>query len=460
MQLTLERNILSEYSPKLAQYYQYSKNLKEKDLKNHCLRHLFLMNSASRPRHIIPLTNKSKINLTKNSIGDYNTIILNNNTKNFAIKIENYKNIKNQNFEKRETHKQKQKYKTKIINESKDSKKTQNFLKTYEKIERNYNFDKYIRKNQFISRNFELVYQQKRFSFSRSKSHEDSAIKTIINKKRFILKIPTKKNLFFNPSKIKINRSAKVIKSKLANINTKRVFNMKPKKTGPKLNLFYSYNTFKLDKTNKNQIEFHSSNRNKLEDGKEKIFIKNPKSITLLSTINKNKYKTIKKIDVDSKYLQTKIIHKKGEKNESKKEKNTKILNKLNHIEKKISITLFPSMNVSEMSKKNENIQINKIKTNDYVINKPQEINMKYKIRDGIASEETNEPVTKITIGVIEGYKDIIEKDKILNGFISHINYDKSSSKIIISNESNDIERELVDLMKSKYDQKNISDRI
>ena len=117
---------------------------------------------------------------------------------------------------------------------------------------------------------------------------------------------------------------------------------------------------------------------------------------------------------------------------------------------------LLSSLNISDLSKKEESIQINKIKTNNYAINKPKEINLKYKKIDTTLIDETNEPLTKVTIGPIEGYKDIIEKDKIIDGN-STISIDNSSSKILILNGSTEIEKELVSLIQFKNESKNLS---
>jgi hypothetical protein len=109
--------------------------------------------------------------------------------------------------------------------------------------------------------------------------------------------------------------------------------------------------------------------------------------------------------------------------------KNAKIEKNEKNINPKTSIN---SLNISKdsfdfllesitKSKKNENIQnlINDIKINNFNIKKPREENMKFTLLK--SKNEENEDGTseinksKIIIGNIEGYKDIIESDKINN---------------------------------------------
>jgi hypothetical protein len=95
-----------------------------------------------------------------------------------------------------------------------------------------------------------------------------------------------------------------------------------------------------------------------------------------------------------------------------------------------------------------QNILINKIKTNYYPINKPQEGNMKYKLADELLNDNNSikVPDEKITIGNIDGYKDIIEKDKCINVSNSYANFSKFPEPIII-NESNDIEKDIINMI-------------
>jgi hypothetical protein len=150
---------------------------------------------------------------------------------------------------------------------------------------------------------------------------------------------------------------------------------------------------------------------------------KNSKNIKLkknksMENNNKKKYKSSDKIN--------------GRKNSKKQiltKKNAKIEKNEKNINPKTSIN---SLNISKdsfdfllesitKSKKNENIQnlINDIKINNFNIKKPREENMKFTLLK--SKNEENEDGTseinksKIIIGNIEGYKDIIESDKINN---------------------------------------------
>ena len=64
---------------------------------------------------------------------------------------------------------------------------------------------------------------------------------------------------------------------------------------------------------------------------------------------------------------------------------------------------------------------INYIKINEFNVKKPKEMNLKYTIlKNGIQTEKSMEEISesKIIIGNIEGYKDIIESDKLNNNLI------------------------------------------
>ena len=67
------------------------------------------------------------------------------------------------------------------------------------------------------------------------------------------------------------------------------------------------------------------------------------------------------------------------------------------------------------------NIGINSVKTNNFIINKPKEENLKYSsikefFDDNEEQTEVNpSQISKIIIGQIDGYKDIIDDDKNIN---------------------------------------------
>ena len=464
MNLLSKRSIFVEFSSKLIKYNHNDLRLKAR---KSGLDTSFLINSILRQRNFNS-SNKSKMELTQNSIHYSNiNLTLTNNAKSFTIKNQNNKNKIIKNSEKKETNKKIQKNGTNSIYKSKDIKNNKNFIQKKKKTDKSY-WDNLNLKNRFLIKSLETLFAQKGLTFFHTRTHSKLKSKTIVLKKKYKAITPTKNELFLNyPKKNSYN---KVKNSTISNMKINRVLNLNINKMKKRHNVLHFVNNSISDKMNKIQSEFHSRNISKIWDEKEKKFNKEPKNSSKVSSNYKYKYKTKNIKDVNRKLHLTKVFLKKDKKNKSnsrkktsqnskqkfsnKKSKHSKQKIKSNFTEKKasINITLFSSMSEKE---KNENIQINKIKTNYYVVNKPQETNMKYKIIERIASEETNEPVTKITIGDIEGYKDIMEKDKIINGSNTSINIDKSSSKIIITNESIDIERELVNLMKSKNNQKN-----
>ena len=122
----------------------------------------------------------------------------------------------------------------------------------------------------------------------------------------------------------------------------------------------------------------------------------------------------------------TQVIDKNGVKNygvaknikdylNKRKNKNT-ITKSYNFNEDDIYNNIFES---NDMSNKE---LINEIKINNFDVNKPNEQNMKYTMfKEFIEEEKENEShlnetnISKIIIGEIDGYKDIIEKDRINN---------------------------------------------
>lgn len=106
--------------------------------------------------------------------------------------------------------------------------------------------------------------------------------------------------------------------------------------------------------------------------------------------------------------------------NKKKPEKDNK--NEINYIhqteDKKIDNINEEELNfVLDIESENKNV-INLIKTNKFDVNKPKENNMKFTLLKDLEDEEDNKEINKsqignIIIGEIEGYRDIIESDKI-----------------------------------------------
>ena len=100
---------------------------------------------------------------------------------------------------------------------------------------------------------------------------------------------------------------------------------------------------------------------------------------------------------------------------------------------------------------------INEIKTNNFEVKKPKEQEMKYTILNGLQEkEESNDQeshISKIIIGEINGYKDIIEKDKI-TGCLSNEKENLNEIKKLkdLLDESNETETKIIDMINFEYD--------
>ena len=188
----------------------------------------------------------------------------------------------------------------------------------------------------------------------------------------------------------------------------------------------YSNNNtnFDLPSSKKEHINFDTikSTKNKIEDNKincrkskniSNIRLKNNKNqtnITSKKDVSKNlKEGKNKKLD----YFKDKTynINKYNKKKENYFNYEKKEKKKQNKIYEEEIIDLF---DIESEHKK----VINSIKTNDFDVNKPKENNMKYTLLKEFEDEEENLNINKsqienIIIGNIEGYKDIIESDKL-----------------------------------------------
>ena len=100
---------------------------------------------------------------------------------------------------------------------------------------------------------------------------------------------------------------------------------------------------------------------------------------------------------------------------------------------------------------------INEIKNNNYDINKPKEENMKYTVfKEFKEEEESNNQeshISRIIIGEIDGYKDIIEKDKINN----ILNQNAIINDRISFNESEDSDKKIINMINIEDDFDNMS---
>ena len=249
-----------------------------------------------------------------------------------------------------------------------------------------------------------------------------------INKKR------TSNNTSINKKKTEYSKKSKNTKKKFDYFN-KKEFNIKSNEYN-----FYNKENIKAinSKRNTNPNTLFKEDNLYLKNINKKIKSQNESKrkgkngeINLNLKANKNNYKLVRKVEMRK--LSFDNLESNIEKNKSSEtkyasiytnfEKNDLLINlKKEKIEnKKLKEELSSEdMNNYNLMTENEqglNNKINEIKINNYIINKPKEENMKfsslkYNFSENDEKNEKNSEISKIIIGQIEGYKDIIEQDK------------------------------------------------
>ena len=299
-----------------------------------------------------------------------------------------------------------------LIKNSLNNEKTFNNIKTdinekriidkkiYNKIKLNKNDEKNIIKKdnhnlEEINKNeLKIISKKATFAQSDTPSRFNNFFNFKIKNGRVLNKKKDYISSFFNSyskdiKKDIINKKKIGIRNKNKEYNT--FFKSNFSKNTTNLDLFKSID---LQKFNKNAIE---ECKNKILNAKNKIQ-KNKINIKRVENLEKEKKKAIN-------ILNYKLIKNKKEKNNVFEKKR----------EKKSDKYTGEEILDTETEHKSE---INKIKANNYDINKPKEINLKYTLLKGSEDEEDNLNVNKsqienIIIGKIDGYKDIIEADEL-----------------------------------------------
>ena len=164
----------------------------------------------------------------------------------------------------------------------------------------------------------------------------------------------------------------------------------------------------KIDKTNVTKIVINKKNNNKI--------LRKIKSVEYIQLIDKIKNKkSKKKINSKNKKNKIKIIN----------TNNVKSNNSIINLGKKDSFLDMIEIHSKFNKDKNEKEAIiNNIKINEFHV-KTKEENMKFTLlKNKYGEESKDEEINKsgIIIGTIEGYKDIIESDKLNNNFSPHDN--------------------------------------
>ena len=219
----------------------------------------------------------------------------------------------------------------------------------------------------------------------------------------------------------KIKRNKRFIRNKIGpikqkNTTTKIILNNRNKKDENKdyykferktVNVFHSF--LKDNKSTKNVRENTNTNNN------SKILSENIstnyKSLNSKSNLNSTK-KEKQKINNNSKYKHKKVISCKNTKRERTNNK------------------LFQFIIENE-----NNERINGVRINNFDVNKPNEVNLKYTFAKEEKEDLSVSRASKVIIGKIDGYKDIIETDKKNNHFKYNTNlYNKTLNKLNLVN--------------------------
>jgi hypothetical protein len=357
------------------------------------------------------LEKKPSKNVSNCKYYDYNTTRAS--YTNNPISIYNNNSIKNKDIKKK-------KYQIKIlIKKSLNNEKTFNIIKTdknengiinkiiHNKIKLNKNDEKNVIKKD--SHNFEEINKKELKILSKKatfvQSDTSSRFNNYFNSKIKNSNKSNKKKDYFSSF---INSYTKDIKKYLINKKKINIRNHNQE--------YYTISNSNFSKNNTNldlfkNIDFQIFNKNAIEEYNNKNANTNKKIQKNKTNIKGNEY-NLKRVNLEEEeknkkinVLKFKIIKNLKEKSNIFEKDREKDYDK-NDGEDILDI---------ETEHKNE---INKIKANNYEINKPKEINLKYTLLKDPDYEEDNlnvnkSQIEKIVIGKIDGYKDIIESDEL-----------------------------------------------
>ena len=392
------------------------------------------------------ITNKNNFKNKLETINDYNTKkIMNkkipmNKVNQFNYKFQDFNTTRtsynnnplskyNSNYI-RNKNDRKNKYQIKIIKSSYFKEKINNTIKTeindskivnktiYGKLKLNKKDDK----NKLCG-NKNVIKIKEISNFEEMNKNE---IKLITKKKTFVpSQISFKSNNYFNFKTINNSQSNKKDES-YPYLNEDR-FNKKNKfiSNKTKINIRnnsifdnkfqYKYDNLEICK-NVDIVKYNKINIT--NDKNKKLNIKNKINKNKTNIIPKKTLKNLEKLNLEEKknkelnLLKLKLI-------KIKKEKNIN-----NYIQKKNIKNNIEKNDIEEfldIGTEHKNV-INKIKQNNFDVNKPKENNMKYTLLKEFENEEDNlninkSQIEKIVIGRIDSYKDIIETDELNKSF-------------------------------------------
>ena len=218
----------------------------------------------------------------------------------------------------------------------------------------------------------------------------------------------------FNHNKKKDPSELKTIRKTLP----KKKNNLNCLKTNQGCSINSSYKNYNFKYVIQEKVIGRKSYKNSNNNLKDKI-----KQLNNQDLFKRNNKKNIKLCSNNNKIFKTEENNQKNKKNKTKIKKIPKNENNKNNKEKKDSFMDKIELNSKIFMEKDDDKEtdINYIKINEFNVKKPKEMNLKYTIlKNGIQTEKSMEEISesKIIIGNIEGYKDIIESDKLNNNLI------------------------------------------
>ena len=273
--------------------------------------------------------------------------------------------------------------------------------------------------------NIETISKMSKMFLNKSKiKNIEKIYKTNTSRQKYPLK-NAKNPVAFHHNKKKDPSELKTIRKTLP----KKKNNLNGLKTNQGCSINSSYKNYNFKYVIQEKVMGRKSYKNSNNNLKDKI-----KQLNNQDLFKRNNKKNIKLIDNynnkrmttcsnNNKIFKTEENNQKNKKNKTKIKKIPKNENNKNNKEKKDSFMDKIELNSKIFMEKDDDKEtdINYIKINEFNVKKPKEMNLKYTIlKNGIQTEKSMEEISesKIIIGNIEGYKDIIESDKLNNNLI------------------------------------------
>ena len=218
------------------------------------------------------------------------------------------------------------------------------------------------------------------------------------------------KQINFSLDSILSHRKINKTKSYSFDKNDKKFFNKSPRIKFNLVDIKLLYeknkNNSKYSGDKKHQMKINGKVQNKNSKSKDK----NKYNINRIKSEFNSKIKT--KIPIYNNHIRNISFNNSNYYYNNKKKKKRKFINIISIESKKRNLN-DNNFNVFKYTKENEKSEkINGVKINNYRVNKPKEENLKFTTITKDESDLNESQASKIIIGKIDGYKDIIETDK------------------------------------------------